>query len=472
MQQLNGIDTFFAHHERPRAPMHIGAMLVYQRTNNPTHIDGLFGEIRQLFADRLPLSPIFRRKLVELPYQMDRPCWIEDADFQLDRHLHQEPPCTGDRDELLARIAALHAEPLDMGQPLWKVHLIDGLGPKQGYPRNSFALYVKVHHAAMDGVSGANILAAVNGRTPGGFDPVTDHWQPEISPQPLELAKRYWRRSVEKPVRFVAQASHVIPRLRKLKQTRLDPSHQPDINWQRSPFSGRICHQRQISRVSFNMDEIRALRRVLPSTTVNHVILCIVGGALRQYLIETDQLGSEPLNALIPMNVRNKDDAAAGNAISLMLASTRSDIADPLQRLQAVRDAAKSARASSEILGKRSLGELIDNVPVGVEKLLLSTLSALAHWPGGVPSPIHTIVSNVPGPPVPMYLNHHRLVDMMGLGILMDHIGLFHVANNYEKTMSISALSSPRSLTEPKRYERCLQQSYDELKRAALPPGS
>ena len=468
MQQLDGLDALFTLNERQHAPMHIAALLIY-KAQTTKHKTFLQQEIRQSFKQRLGSSPIFRRRLFTVRYDMDHPYWIEDQHFNLDHHVFSHSIKDHDGD-LQALLATLHAQPMDMTRPLWEAHVIHGLGTLKDYDKGSFGLYMKVHHAAMDGVSGTEILATLHNLEPIAFSPEhapaeTDSWQADPAPKQWTITRQACLNNLRKPLNLAWQARKLIPSMKRAASVG-NVDHAPTVSWQKSPFNSRIDADRNVLLVRFDFCRLRQIRRHYPHTTVNHVILSIIGGALRRYLIAINKLPSNPLASMIPVNVRSRDSDVAGNAISMMIANLRTDIECPLQRLQAVRDASNNAKQFSNAIGRSSITSLVREMPSGLESVALRALSALAYWPGGVALPACTIVSNVPGPPVPLYFNDAKLVDMMALGLILDHLGLFHVAMSYNGVMTLSVLSSPSSLKEPEMYRRCLEASYATLDEA------
>jgi diacylglycerol O-acyltransferase len=464
MQQLDGLDALFALHERPHAPMHIAGLMVYA-PETPRHKKFRQREVYQSFQQRLSLSPIFRRRLLRVPYALDHPYWVEDQSFELDRHIHSHDLAnTSSLADLQATLAELHARPMDMKMPLWEVHIIHYMDRLPDYPKGSFGLYIKVHHAAMDGVSGTDILTALHGRNPRPFiaKTITDNWQPEAQPTTWAMARQACINNLHKPLKLAKQSINLFSTLRG-NETVESSSHQPALSWQKSPFNQAINGRRDIQIVRLDFTRMRAMRRHYPRTTVNHIILSTVGGALRQYLIRQNALPETPLNALVPTNVRSRDNDSTGNAIGMLLSSLRTDIEDPLQRLLAVRDAAHNARKFSDGIGRSTISNLVRQLPSSIEAAALNTFSALSRWPGGLALPACTFVSNVPGAPIPLYFNDAKLVDMLGLGLIMDHVGLFHVAMSYNGIMTISVLSNPNTLSNPALYAECLKESFAAL---------
>jgi len=464
MQQLNGLDALFAHNERQHAPMHIAALMVYT-PKTVKHKKFRLQEVRGSIEQRLSLSAIFRRRLLTVAYNLDQPYWLEDINFKLDNHIKShELSAKATAQDFEHFLAELHAQPMNMQRPLWEAHIINGMDCLPDYAKGSFGLYMKVHHAALDGVSGTDILAALHGLKPRAFNAAatTDTWQGETPPSNWSVARKAYINNLRKPLQLIQQARQLMPMLRKERDA--EPrDHAAPVSWQKSPFNARIDAQRNVLLVRFDFARLRAIRRHYPHTTVNHVILCIVGGALRNYLIAQNKLPSNSLASVIPVNIRSRDQDNFGNAISMLIGNLRTDIEDPLQRLLAVRDGANSAKKLSDHIGRSTLSNVCRALPSSVEAGVLRALSALAYWPGGVAMPACTFVSNVPGPPVPLYFNDAKLVDMLGLGLIMDHVGLFHVVMSYNGVMTLSVLSSPKTLHEPELYRRCLLESFAAL---------
>ena len=166
MQQLTGIDTLFLTQETERTPLHISPLLIYDPSTAPGG-SVRFKDILRLFESRLHLAPIFRRKLVQVPFDLDYPYWVETEDFDLEFHVrHIALPRPGDWRQLCIQVARLHARILDRSHPLWEAYVIEGLDNIEGLPKGSFALFLKMHHAAIDGVAGAEIIGAIHDTEP------------------------------------------------------------------------------------------------------------------------------------------------------------------------------------------------------------------------------------------------------------------------------------------------------------------
>ena len=452
MQQLSAIDTLFVSGESENMPMHIGALCIYQSQTKQ-----YFPRINTVFEQRLGHSPIFRRKLVEPPFKLDNPYWLDDPAFSLGQHLHRVTLKAGSGEEGLNKLVAeLHARGLDMDKPLWEAWVIDGL-EKSGWPKGTYGVYIKVHHAAIDGISGAEILGALNDIEPRKVRRKKQEAYPiETGMTPMDMAWETAKHSFGRPLRLA----------KALRKWRSIPPPPPDfketpMHWTKASINHAVGSERTIITVRFPFGDIRKIRRLIPSTTVNHVILSIIGGALQQYLSQRSELPDFSLGAAVPMNLRSSEDATGGNIIGALLSSLGSNETDPLKRLRVVRDSASGARKRSEAISRDVVGELTSGISRQASAAAVSLFQRVSRRPGGMPLPVHTIVSNIPGPPIPLYLGGDEMVDLRVYGLVFEPIGLFHTVISYDDAISLSVLACPNSLQEPDRYRRCLQEAFD-----------
>lgn len=467
MEQLSGLDTFFTLNEKHSSPMHIGALMLYEPvggTGQPLRFDDVY----QVFADNLDKSSIFRRKLLSLPYNVDRPYWIDDRSFDLDQHVGVCSAAElGSPLELWHLIAGLHATGLDMKRPLWRATFIADIDSVGGYVKGTTGLYLQVHHAAIDGMSGAAILAAIHNLTDHS-GPTTDQqdcWQPERASPRWWLAYKAnntrWLRSW----RSASKAREIVRNVQRLREhVAVEDRTRPHNQWSPSPFSARITNRRNIAVLNLPLSEVKAVRRSQERTTVNHVALSIVGGALRHYLIAHEAQPAVSLTAGVPIDIRNRDSEGGGNVLSVTMTALRTDLEDPQERLAAVRDAAIEARENAAVLGETILLDLTSVLSPRTSSSLLKLFSVVSRLPFNKSMPINTVVSNVPGSPVDLYLAGARMSNMHAFGLLMDGLGLFHTATSYKDRFSITALSCPACLPDIEFYQRCLERSWLELR--------
>ena len=476
MQQLSGQDAMFLHAELDGLPQHIGGVSIYDQSTAPGG-KVRFKQILAMLESRLHLSPIFRRKLAFVPYGLGRPYWVEDPDFDLEYHVrHIALPKPGDWRQLCILTARIHATPLRRDKPMWEIYVIEGLNNIEGIPPGCFAMLMKVHHCAMDGATGTQFMNIMHDLTPETRD--LGKAPPWIVEQPSTLgmlARAYvdiWR----KPGQVLDIVKQVGPAFMRLRRGREEESFHSLGDKPRTRFQGKISRHRVVEARTFDFTDIRNIKNTQPGTTVNDVMLTIVAGALRRYLDSKGELPDTSLVTGCPIDVRSEEErSAGGNMVGFMNVSLRTDIEDPLERLAAVHTEALSAKAYAQALGPRFAVDLSDVMPGNVLSLAIRTAAATGLAEAS--TVFNTIITNVPGAPVQLYLCGAALVRSMSLGPLLPNVGLFHIVYStvQEKrgSVTLSFTACRDMLPDPGFYGDCLQASFEELREAAraLPAG-
>jgi len=468
MQQLSGMDASFLYFETRSAPTHIGSFAIYDQSTasgGRVTFKGILANVER----RLHLARCFRQKLVQVPLDLDHPYWIEDPAFDIEFHVrHIALPQPGDWRQLCIQAARIHARPLDLSKPLWEMYVIEGLDRVAGAPIGSFAVLTKIHHAAIDGVSGAEIAAAIHDLTPDAEPPEPEEeWLPERTPTLLELAARTTYNNLRQPFRFVRVLSRAAPAAARALLESSDEDLRSSRPVPRTRFNAPVSGHRVVEGRSFSLAEIREIREQVPGATVNDVVLSVCGGALRRYLEHHGELPEDPLVAMAPISVRSpKQKGAAGNQLSVMTVTLFSNIADPLERLEKVHDDTRSSKATAEAIGARTMTDVTQFVPGSLAGLAarLYTRLGLANR---IRPFLNTVITNVPGPQVPLYFSGARMVSLYGMGPIMDGMGLIHPVFSYAGQITISVTACRDQMPDPGFYASCLQDSYDELRKAA-----
>ncbi|MFK7830569.1 MAG: wax ester/triacylglycerol synthase family O-acyltransferase [Congregibacter sp.] len=468
MQQLSGLDASFLYLETRNSPMHISGLYIYTQETAPGG-KVRFKQIIDSTAARVSHVASLTRRLKEVPLGLDHPYWIDDGQFDPEFHIrHVALPEPGDWRQLCILVSRIHARPLDRSRPLWEMYVIEGLDNLEGYPKGCFALYTKMHHAAVDGASGMEITAAIHDVEPDVKVVEKRNSKPESEPSTMDLLARAQRNSLRQPLRFISVARNTVPgfakaymRMRKgeLKRVGTVP---------RTRFNASVSAHRVFTAVSLSLGEIKAIKNGVDGATVNDVALTIVGGAMRLYLDHHKELPEHSLVAMAPINVRDTSEkGSGGNVVSAMAAKIRSDIAEPRERLLAVQEASKSAKEVANAVGAKTMTDYSQFIP--------STLTAQAarlasRW--GLMNQVNPIyncvITNVPGPQVPLYHTGARMISNFGTGPVADGLGLFHVITSYCGEFTISATSCREMMPDPGFYQECLMQSFSELKIAVL----
>lgn len=465
MEQLTGQDASFVYTETPRSPMHIGGIAIY----DPSEIEGgvqRFKNIISFIEDRLHLAKTFRRKLVNVPLNLDHPYWVEDKDFDLEFHLrHIRLPEPGDWRQLCIQASRLHARPLDLTKPLWEFTVIEGLDAIPGLPKGCYAIVTKIHHACIDGVSGSDIVEAIHSLepNPAAPPPPEQPWQGERNPNPLELMTRAQINNMMQPFRFAEVMAKAVPSMGRFNKGLLEQKFTVNADIPRTRFSGVISSHRVVEGRSFDLTNIKTIKSLVPGATVNDAVLTIVGGALRKYLLSKKELPTKTMVAMAPISVRGKEGKnALGNQVAAMTVRLGTDVEDSLERLAHVHEAAQSSKEMTNAIGAKLMTDFSQFIPSTTAALAtrLYTEFAMAE---NVSQAFNCVVTNVPGPQFPLYMAGARLVTQFGLGPIFDGMGIIFPVFSYGGQITISFNSCRTMVPDPDVFAGYIQETYDEL---------
>jgi diacylglycerol O-acyltransferase len=432
MQQLTGLDAAFLALESAVSTGHVGGVCVLDPTDAPEPLD--LARLTDVLAQRLPLVPVLRRRLLEVPLGLDQPYWVDDEDFDIEYHIRELAlPQPGSEAQLAEQVGRLHARALDRRRPLWEMYLITGLA------QGRVAVYTKVHHAAIDGASGAELLTVLLDLVPEGRDlPPAEPFRPQQAPGRGAVAVRTALHFARRPVQTAKLAIDLV----KVLPT-LGPAISPVVGGMlglgdrggdggviasrtgrapATPFNKAITSHRRIAFRSVDLGDVKAVKNAF-GVSVNDVVMAMCAGALRRWLIEHDALPSAPLVSMIPVSVRDEaSKGALGNKVSAMLATLPTNLADPAQRLAVTHQATKSAKAQQAAIPQGLVEDISDFAPPALTARAARVVFAtgLLHR---VP-PFNVVISNVPGPNVPVYLAGAKLLANYPVSVLTDGQGL------------------------------------------------
>ncbi|MEM8725255.1 MAG: wax ester/triacylglycerol synthase family O-acyltransferase [Pseudomonadota bacterium] len=465
------MDSSFVAMESPNSPMHIGSVLIY----NPATAPGgfvRFKDILQFIESRMQLSRTMRQRLVRVPFDLDYPYWIEDPDFDLEYHVrHVALPKPGDWRQLCIQAARVHARPLDLNRPPWEFTVVEGLDNVRDYPPGCFAFVTKVHHAAIDGMSGIDLMEALHTVTPDAEPPKKpDTWKPEKVPGPVELLGKSYINALMNPLKQAQVAAQAVPGVASAIKGLLSKEFKvsSDLVPPRTRFNRSISPHRVIEGRSFKLSDIKAIRALLPEAKVNDVALSIIGGALHKYLTSKDDLPKGTMTAMAPISVRSDNEKGdMGNQVAAMIAPLGTHIANPKERIEYVFGQTSNSKAMTNALGARTMTEVSKVNPalyMALGAQLFNRVS-IAHR---LAMPFNTVVTNVPGPPVHIYSSGARMESMaLSLICLTDGLGLAHVVQSYVDEAYISFTACRDIMPDPEFYSQCLQDSFEEMLAAA-----
>ncbi|GAA1676357.1 wax ester/triacylglycerol synthase family O-acyltransferase [Nonomuraea maheshkhaliensis] len=470
MPQLTALDAQFLHFETATNPANIAGLAILDRDVNRA-------ELQALLQQRLPYVPAMRRKLAPVPLGLDHPYWTQEDDLDLDYHVREiglPPP--GDERQLADQVSRLHARRLDRGRPLWEIYLIHGLsGGRMG-------LYTKIHHAAVDGVGGADVLAALLDLTPEPAPP--PEGEPEHDPPPpgpVGMLVRGLTRLAGNPAHAVRFAAQAIPHLDEIPviswlpgaatvsslARRLAGSGRvpdlPVLPAPRTPFSGPLSAHRRFAFVSLPLEEIKRVRKAF-GVTVNDVVMAVCAGGLRRWLAAHGGVPHQPLVAGVPFSLRAVGEEGPGNQVAIMTAPLAVHLADPVERLYHVRHAMHRIKDRFSLSPARWLREFSESMPAALMGLASRSAFDLV---GQAAPPINLIVSNVPGPQFPLYVCGARLLSHYPVSVITDVSGGVNItAFSYDGSLDIGVVTDREMVPDAWELAGDLREALDELREA------
>lgn len=412
MRQLSGLDTMFLNLETNAVPMHIGGLTILDPKTAPG--DFGFEAVRRLIESRLHLLPMFRRRLVTSPLNLDLPYWIEDPEFDIEHHVrHRALPRPGNDRQLCDFICDVMSTRLDRSMPLWRTYYVEGLSGGR------VALLSKIHHACIDGVSGAELLGVLLDLepVPRAVAPPETPWEPEPLPSPIELAASTARNLVARPRKALQLLRDTAPILFSAGKTALAHRRAQDASRStaiaadeksvgaapRMRFNTTITARRGFAFRSLPLADVKAIKNAF-GTTVNDVVLCLCAQALRQWLEARHELPDKSLVAAVPVSVRSSEEKGThGNKIAMARTALHTEIADPVERLLAIGKRMGRVKKSFKATPARLLMDWM-NVPAPGVFAQAARLYENFSIQDFVYPPYNLVISNVPGPQQPLYL--------------------------------------------------------------------
>jgi diacylglycerol O-acyltransferase / wax synthase len=416
MKRLSGLDASFLYLETPSQLLHVCGLLVLQPDSVPGGYS--FSAMKERMARQAGAIPEFRQKLRQVPLNLDHPVWVDDQDFDIDLHVHRMAlPLPGGPTELADVTGHLAGIPLDRSRPLWDMWIIEGLEDGR------IAVFLKMHHATVDGTSGMGLLAHLCSLEPEQPpEPVAP--SRESAPGEVELLARAVIRNSTRPLKVAKLLAPTVGALAgTMNRARKGTAMAAPLTAPRTSFNATITGRRTIAYVDLPLDEVKAVKNAVEGATVNDVVLTLCGGALRRYLEERDELPASSLLATVPVSVRGTSKAGGVNQVSALFARLGTDIEDPGERLRFVSEGNRRAKDHNKAIPAEALqewAELAAPKTFGMAVRIYSGLRLAEKHPV-----VHNLViSNVPGPPVPIYFLGALVEGMYPLGPVFHGAGL------------------------------------------------
>jgi diacylglycerol O-acyltransferase len=447
MERMSPLDATFLHVEDGINHMHIASCAIFEGPA-PAYAD-----LVELFRGKLPLVPRYRQKVRFVPGGLGRPVWVDDPHFRLDYHVrHTALPPPGTRGDLQNLMGRLMSHELDRHRPLWETWMVEGLAD------GTWALVSKVHHCMVDGISGTDLMAVVLDSSPEGTPPVADDWRPRDEPSDAELVRdalleplvrpgellRWGRSAVRAPRQLLDGIAEVATGLRSLGST-LAPNTP-------LPIEGTIGPHRRWASAHTTLTEVKQVRAA-HGGTVNDVVLAAITSGYRDLLLARgEQLDGVVVRTLVPVSVRSKGDHTLNNQVASIIAELPVGIADPIERLHAVRSSMRALKQSHQADASRWLFDLADHAPAPVLSVgLRSAVLMMRRLPQ---RSVNTVTTNVPGPQHALYACGREMLDYVpfvplaqgvrtGVAILSYHGRIaFGVTGDWDSVPDIDVLAA------------------------------
>jgi diacylglycerol O-acyltransferase len=488
MKQLSGMDAAFLNMETRSTFGHVSSLNLFDVTG--VGADGFFDGTRALVEERLGLLAPFRRRLVEVPLGLDLPYWIEDPDFDLDFHVrHHAVPAPGTPQQLSDVISRIHARPLDRSRPLWELYVVDGVdGGRMA------ATFTKVHHATIDGASGAMMLAALLDLDKEGQHPEPVPWHPEAVPTDRQLIERTMLEYLRRPEKFVRLSvrtlrelstatrngglrvmadliAQPIPgpvgnfmrqRLRGTDNEVDDPPALPATAAPRTPWNATIGAHRRFAYTTVPLADAKSVRHAV-GCTFNDVVMALCSGTLRRYLAKHDCLPAEPLVAMVPVSVRTgAEEDTYQNRVSAMFADLATNEPDPRRRIARVKATMDRAKTDFRAIPAETLQDFTQFAPPAIAARAMRMYSRLRIADRTAP-PFNLVISNVPGPSFPLYGAGAELKHFYPVSAIADGVGLNITVQSYNGNLDFGFVCDRDLIPDVWMMTDLLQESMAEL---------
>ncbi len=438
MQRLSGLDASFLYLETATQPLHVCSILELDTSTMPGGYT--FERFRESLNERIKAMPQFREKLADSRFNLDHPVWVEDRDFVVDHHLHRIglPGPGGSRElaEICGHIASL---PLDRSRPLWEKWVIENIDGTNPYEGGRLVVMTKVHHAGVDGVTGASMMSQLCSTEPDA--PPPDPVEGSGDANSLEIAVSGALKFATRPLKLVnalpGTVTSVVDTVRRARSglTMATPFSAPQ-----TVFNANVTAHRNIAFTELDLEDIKTVKNHF-GVKVNDVVMALVSGVLRTFLAERGQLPENSLVAMVPVSVHEKSDRPGRNQVSGMFARLETGIDDPAERLEAIAAANSVAKQHSSAISATLLQDWTQFAAPAVFGVAMRVYAS-SRLSGA--RPVHNlVVSNVPGPQVPLYMLGCEVKAMYPLGPIFHGSGLNMTVMSLSGNLDVGIVSCP-----------------------------
>ncbi len=460
IESISGLDATFLYGETATSPMHVGSVVIIEGSLK-------FETFKKTIHSRIHQFPLLRKRLMHVPMSIDYPYWVDDPNFNLDLHIkHIALPRPGEWSDLRTVASNIFSEHLDRSRPLWHYTFIEGIDGIKQVPKGSVAVIGKIHHVAVDGVAGAGMLSLLfDGSSVPQKLKEPREFKAKPLPNELTLIARSTLSFARNPLKFPKIVVNAISATAKAGVlTRIQHLDLPTAPFTapKTPLNGIISAQRKWSSIILSLERIKTLKKIM-GITLNDVILGICAGALRRYLLEKDKLPLKPLVAMVPISVRQQsEESEGGNKLSTMLVQLATNVENPIERLERINENTIKGKTYQGAMGAKSIANMAEVIPYGIANQAAKIYSR--YNMSKLHNPVfNVVITNVPGPQYPLYIQGHKLFAAMGTAPILDGMGLIITIFSYNGEMTISSTSDSNSMPDIEVFSRYLRESANEL---------
>jgi diacylglycerol O-acyltransferase / wax synthase len=469
-EQISGQDATFLYAESPTSPMHVATLIIVEGSLK-------FEDFKAIVASKLHLIPKFRKRLLNVPMNLDYPYWVDDPNFDIDLHINRiRLPEPANWKTLRELTSSIFSNPLDLRRPLWSIDFIEGLDAVSQVPKGSVAIVSKVHHVMIDGASGVGIMSILFDKSADEKEkeiPKPIPFDPEPLPDEITLLIKSSQDFLKNPFKIPKLASETalyflqgkISKQLSPKKTVFKTFATPN-----TIFNKNVSPRRTWGTAILSFERINTLRKIM-DVTINDLILTICAGGIRKYLEEREKLPSQPLVANVPISIRgNGENQALNNQISNMLVKIATHIKDPIERLEYIYEQTSLGKKKHKTVGAKSLAQMAEAVPFGLANLAAGIYSKY-NIKEFIKPPFNVTITNVPGPQNPLYLRGQKILSIFGLTPVLDGFGLIIAAFSYNGLVSITSTSDAKTMPDADKFSRYIREAANELEAVILERG-
>ncbi|KWX67985.1 wax ester/triacylglycerol synthase family O-acyltransferase [Mycobacterium sp. NAZ190054] len=466
MQRLSGLDASFLYLETAAQPLHVCSILELDTSTMPSGYT--FDRLRDGLELRIKAMPEFREKIADSRFNLDHPVWVEDKDFDVDRHLHRIGlPSPGGRTELAEICGHIASLPLDRTRPLWEMWVIENVAGTDAHAGGRIAVMTKVHHCAVDGVTGANLMSKLCTTEPDA--PPPDPVDGSGGGTELEIALSGAVRFATRPLKLVNVVPNTVSTVvDTVRRARNGLTMAPPFAAPKTAFNANVTAHRNVAFAQLDLDDIKTVKNHY-GVKVNDVVMALVSGVLRTFLGKRGELPATSLVAMVPVSVHDKSDRPGRNQVSGMFSRLETNIEDPVERLMAIAEANSVAKQHSSAIAATLLQDWTQFAAPAVFGAAMRVYAS-SRLSGA--RPVHNLViSNVPGPQGSLYMLGCEVIAMYPLGPIFHGSGLNMTVMSLSGNLDVGIVSCPELLPDlwdmADAFDVALCELLDSVGRAA-----